>query len=445
MPRTPNAVRALILAAILLATGCTTPTDEASTPNQTSACPSPSAGAANASHGTSANTDQTWPDPVEPSAVLCPPDPEAEHHLGWSVAIEENTLIAGAPEDDGAQSRTGEAHVYERAANGTWTWQTRLEPDDAAGGYRFGQQVVLANDTAAIAAPGWNRSTGFAGAVYLFERSGGAWTQSAKLVPEAADVNAGIGEEIAFTGDRIAFSATTQSDGGVFVFEKEKTGWRETANLAPSAGWPGDWGIGLAVDSESLVAGGLTDDEGKIAGSAVHFERDPDGAWNARERVHPPGDPTGSRFGWSIELDGETLAVGAISGGGTVHVYEAQANGSFTHEQALGVSTPHGHHGRFGHAVELDGDRLLVGDRHAGPWGSGSGSAYLYERAENGTFAEVSRLSAPSGFAEQRYGYGLALGDPALAVGAPGAPGPSAPGNGTGAVYVYDTDLLAGE
>ena len=100
---------------------------------------------------------------------------------GWSVAISGDTLLAGAPAYYATDTSpvTGAARVYTRTG-GVWTLQQQLTAADGAGSDRFGWSVALDGDSAVVGAPFKNGGIpNGAGAAYVFARSG------RRLVPAA--------------------------------------------------------------------------------------------------------------------------------------------------------------------------------------------------------------------------------------------------------------------
>ncbi|MEL6906505.1 MAG: hypothetical protein AAFP22_13930 [Planctomycetota bacterium] len=144
---------------------------------------------------------------------------------------------------------------------------------------------------------------------------------------------------------------------------------------------------------------------------------------------------TMDQFGQHVSLSGDTLAVGAhFAGAGKVYMFERQG-GTWIETQIL-TSSDGQILFHFGHSLELEGDRLLVGsmlDDHAGPQ---SGSAYVFER-EGGVWVERSKLTASDAAAQERFGRATDLsGDTAIV----GAHLDSTLAPASGAVHVYEFD-----
>lgn len=87
-------------------------------------------------------------DPVfSPQARLTAADGAVNDTFGSSVAISGETAVAGVPGDDiGENSGQGSAYVFVRSG-GMWTQQARLTALDSFGGDGFGVAVAINEDT----------------------------------------------------------------------------------------------------------------------------------------------------------------------------------------------------------------------------------------------------------------------------------------------------------
>jgi hypothetical protein len=125
---------------------------------------------------------------------------------GYSVALsgDGNTAIVGGICDGSGTGRcdsTGATWVYTRAS-GVWSQQgSKLVGSGAVGAAAQGSSVALSADgnTAIV---GGNGDNSGAGAVWVYTRSNGVWTQQGgKLVANDAVGSAGQGRSVALSGD----------------------------------------------------------------------------------------------------------------------------------------------------------------------------------------------------------------------------------------------------
>ena len=96
-------------------------------------------------------------------------DPGADEQFGFSVAISGETVVVGAPFDDGAAGNAqGSAYVFARSG-GVWSQQQKLEPSDAAELDQFGFSVAISEETIVVGAPFDDGTAGSnQGSAYVF-------------------------------------------------------------------------------------------------------------------------------------------------------------------------------------------------------------------------------------------------------------------------------------
>ncbi|SPF39812.1 exported hypothetical protein [Candidatus Sulfopaludibacter sp. SbA4] len=210
---------------------------------------------------------------------------------GQSVALSSdgNTAIVGGNNDNpltpAGSGWAGAAWIYTRSG-GTWTQQgPKLVGTGAQGGAQQGQSVAISGDgnTAIVGGP----FDGFSGAAWIFTRSGGTWTQQGnKLVGTGALVNAFQGSSVALSSDGstalIGGPADSGGIGAVWVFTRNGSGaWTQQAKLvgANTAGLSGQ-GISVALSSDGNTALVGGDQDGNSAGAAWVFTRNGSGAWS---------------------------------------------------------------------------------------------------------------------------------------------------------------------
>lgn len=131
-------------------------------------------------------------------AKLTGADGATNDRFGVAVAVDGDTVLVGAFTDTvGINSNQGSAFVFVRSG-GTWSQQAKLTAFAGAANDFFGYGVALSGDTAVIGAYGENSNRGSA---YVFVRSGGVWSQQARLT--AFDGIAGdyFGVSAAVSGD----------------------------------------------------------------------------------------------------------------------------------------------------------------------------------------------------------------------------------------------------
>ena len=149
-------------------------------------------------------------------AKLLPGDGAASDRFGWSVAVDGDTAVIGDHDDDDNGLNSGSAYVFTRDSTGAWTEQVKLLAGDGAEHDWFGWSVAVDGDTAVIGArqdDGNGVLSG--GSAYVFTRdSTGAWTEQAKLLPSDGAADDLFGRSVAVDGDTAVIGAFRDDDNG---------------------------------------------------------------------------------------------------------------------------------------------------------------------------------------------------------------------------------------
>jgi hypothetical protein len=329
---------------------------------------------------------------------LSPADGSANDHFGTSIALDGDTLLVGAPGTSGGQ---GSAYVFVRTVDG-WSQEGQaLRPQGAGAGDAFGSCVALSGSSALIGAPRYpvagqggpgaafvfvraggtwvqqggpliagselTPQSGYAtslaldgdtaavgaggydtagvdksGAVYVFTRSGGAWSRSGP--PLAADIPAfwaEFGASVALSGDTLAVSQCASlgpaAERQVFVFVRTGGAFaREGAPLGLPDDYPGLL-TRVVLDGDTLLSS-ETGDSHYIAPFVFPYVRT-GGVWQRLDGL-VPGTPSGAAFGSALDVAGDAAIVGAPATrslvAGAAHIY-ARSHGVWTREASLGL------------------------------------------------------------------------------------------------------------
>ncbi len=134
-------------------------------------------------------------------------DPIRSAQLGWSVSLDGETALVGAPGD------MGSAYVFVRAGT-TWSQQQKLLASDGAADDEFGTGVSLSGDTALVGSPLDDDGATDTGSAYVFVRAGTTWTEQTKLTDTGLAPGAHFGEGVALDGDTAVAGAWDDFDGG---------------------------------------------------------------------------------------------------------------------------------------------------------------------------------------------------------------------------------------
>ena len=353
----------------------------------------------------------------------------ASEDLGSSVAIDGDTAVVGAPNVQGGR---GAVFVFARLGN-TWTQTARLTASDRAIEDQLGASVGIDGDTIVAGAPG---EDGGQGAGYTFARTGAtpSRNETAKLTATDGATGDNLGVSVAIDGDTIVAGATSDDVGTVaspgFAYTFARTGAAnrtQTAKLKASDGAADDrFGTSVAIDGDTIVAGAPQDDVGSTGdqGSAYTFARS-GGDRTQTAKLTASDGAEGDVLGASVAIDGDTIVVGVpgdadaigLHGRGSAYTF-ARSGGDRTQTARL---TPSEDESRaLGGSVAIDGDTIVVGAA-AEDIGSNhnQGSAYTFA-STGGDRVETAKLTASDGAASDEFGGSVAIDGDTILVGAAG-------------------------
>ncbi|HSY47318.1 MAG TPA: hypothetical protein VLC46_00765 [Thermoanaerobaculia bacterium] len=228
---------------------------------------------------------------------------------GRSVAIsaDGNTAIVGGPNDS---NYAGAAWVWTRSG-GVWTQQgTKLVGSGAVGNVEQGLSVALSADgnTALIGGPGDSS----AGAAWVWTRSGGAWTQQgAKLVGSGAVGNVGQGFSVALSadGDTAIVGGTGDNSGvgAAWVWTRSGGVWTQQGTKLVGSGAVGNVGQGFSValsaDGDTAIIGGPLENGLPYGVGAAWVWTRSAGVWSQQgAKLVGSGAASSAGQGWSVAL-----------------------------------------------------------------------------------------------------------------------------------------------
>lgn len=376
---------------------------------------------------------------------LTPEDGAAGDKLACAVAVEGDTLVAGSfVNDRGTDS--GAVYLYQ-LEDGAWLPQDKVSGLDTEAGDLFGYSVSTASNRALVGAPLHDDGGEDTGAAYTFVVGNGRLRPEDELTASDAAPGDAFGSAVATDGARAAIGAPGRDRGdldagAVYVFQRGPNGWSQQAILEPGDPGPGDrFGRSLALDGELVAVGApYDDDRGTDSGSVYVFRRR--GAGWLQEAKLVPGDASPfDAFGYAVATDGQRIFVGAPRHGraGAAYVYRSTRNG-WTLETRL--DPPQGAEGdQFGVSVANDSERVLVGSRLADDAARHAGAVSLF-RLTDDRWTEVDRLVAGDAAPGDELGLGIALSGLTVVAGA--YLDDTGPLKNTGAIYLQapEADLF---
>jgi len=287
----------------------------------------------------------------------------------------------------------------------------------------FGYSVAISGNTLVVGAPGEDSpSTGVdgsqgdaipgnGGAAYVFVRIGSTWVQQAYLKPSntgSSIYGDNFGNSVAISGDTVIVGAPDEDSAA--------TG----------------------------INGNQTSNSAQDAGAAYVFVRNGT-TWTQQAYFKASNAETWDRFGIDVAISGDTAVVGAhgessaatgVNGnqadngaGSAGAAYVFVRNGATWTQQAYFKASNAGADDRFGTAVAISGETVLVGafqeasvatginGNGADNSAFGAGAAYVFQRTGT-TWTEQAYLKASNTGTADWFGYGVGISGNTAVVGA---------------------------
>jgi hypothetical protein len=372
-------------------------------------------------------------------------DAASGDQFGFSAAIYGDTAVVGSPFDDDGGTSTGSAYVYTRSG-GVWTQQAKLAAADPAADDRFGFSVSVFDDTIIVGARLDDDGGSNSGSAYVFTRSGGVWTQQAKLTAADAATGDEFGQSVSVSGDTVVVGSAFDDDAGVssgsgYVFTRSGSVWTEQAKLTAADAAAGDeFGFKVSmIDNTVVIAARLDDDGGADSGSAYVFTRS-GGVWTQQAKLTASDAAANDFFGQSVSISSDTVIIGAsqdddgATDSGSAYVFTR--SGDIWTQQAKLTASDAAVSDQFGESVWVSGHTAIVGTRFNDAAGADSGAAYVYIRS-GGVWTQRVKLTASDTVAGDRLGISVSLsGDTAIV----GANLDDDAGSSSGSAYIFDTN-----
>ena len=375
-------------------------------------------------------------------------DTTQEASFGMAVAASGTTL---------AVASTRGVYVFTRSGS-AWSQQALFQE-------LLGQvSIALDGDTLATASDG--RTSPSAGVIVL-TRSGSAWS------PQPFDLGPPSGPNtIALSGDTLAVGTYVEEAASFWVRVFRRTGgiWAQegapfvhatTGAAAPQLALSGDTLV-IGDASESSAATGIDGNQSDTSApgaGAVYVLNRSGTTWALHAYLKASNARAGAEFGYALAVSADTLVVGADQeasnavgvNGDQTNTKTGGAGAAYVFTRAAGVWSQAAYlkgasqvARRFGASVAVLADTVAVGAPSGGVGSSAASAAYIFRRAE-GVWTASPRVMPPI-IGDTQFGSSVALGADFLAVGAPyetskatGVNGDqndkSAPG--AGAVFVY--------
>ncbi|MCA9008092.1 MAG: cadherin-like domain-containing protein, partial [Planctomycetaceae bacterium] len=360
------------------------------------------------------------------TASLNTASPPIEEYFGFSVAISGSTLLVGAPQDNTGASYSGSAYLFDLTSGSPLLADTIHNPLPSTGA-QFGRSVSVDNNLIVIGAPFQGAGATRAGSAYVYDVSSGSTVLVATLDNPSPALNDFFGSSVAVSGDMIAVGAyaddTGASDSGsvyVYTLTGGSAVLQATVpNPSPSNG--DQFGYSVALSGDTLVVGALGDDTAASDSGIAYVYDLSSGSAVLTDNLTNPTPAASDQFGWSVAVSGETVVVGAKAD----DTGAPNAGSAYVYDLSNGsallsdtINNPTPESGdQFGVSVAIDGQTVVIGASEESTGAYRAGSSYVYDLA-SGSAVLAASIDNPTPASQDSFGWSVAVSGETIVVGA---------------------------
>ena len=386
-------------------------------------------------------------------------DAAADDNFGYSVSISGDYAIVGAYQNDDNGSNSGSVYIYQKDQGGTDNWGEvkKLTASDAATNDRFGVSVSISGNYAIVGAYQNDDNGSNSGSAYIYQKDQGGtdnWGEVKKLNASDAASPDRFGYSVSISGDYAIVGAYQNSDNGsnsgsAYNYQKDQGGtdnWGEVKKLTASdAAAEDEFGRSVSISGDyAIISAYAKSDNGSFSGSAYIYQKDQGGTdnWGEVKKLNASDAAAFDYFGWSVSISGDYAIVGADgnddngSNSGSAYIYQKDQGGTDNWGEVKKLNASDAAASDyFGWSVSISGDYAIVGAYLNDDNASNSGSAYFYQKDQDGTdnWGEVKKLNASDAAANDFFGRSVSIsGDYAIV----GASGNDDNGSNSGSAYI---------
>ncbi|WP_158534924.1 MBG domain-containing protein [Mucilaginibacter hurinus] len=327
------------------------------------------------------------------------------------ISADGNTAVVGGADDDNGN---GAVWMYTRI-NGGWTQQgPKLVGSGAIGAARQGTSVAISAD-GNLAVAGGSGDNKFQGALWLFARKNGVWSQQGtKLVPPAGS-SIGYAVDISADGRTIV----TGKSGSACIFNYINGAWSTGFKLTPTdlpytqfdANPEFGCAVAISADGTTVAVGARKYGRNyNWEGAACIFVRDGNVWAQQGPRLTAVGAFEESGLGSAVALsaDGNTVVVGAwyyLNPHGAAWVFSRTGTIWSPKGPKLIAAEQGDSHMGASVAISADGNTIAAG----GPSEKGESGVWIFTKSNNGWVRQSNYLTKALSKLYQETSQALAL------------------------------------
>ncbi len=296
-----------------------------------------------------------------------------DDEMGFTLAGTGTELLVGAYGDDSQDNEAGSFHSFSYTAP-IWTTNAKTDMLPGSAHNYFAASTAIDGSHMMLGSYGDDVLVEQSGSVYTYFLSNDEWVAGTKILANDAAPFQSFGYSIDIDADRAiigapAFDVDVNDPGAAYIFEFNGSNWEYEAKITASDGLDDDYfGGSVSVYGDYVLVGGTGSDTfGDRSGAAYVFKKDK-GVWIEVKRLVFPNAQEDDYIGLDLAINDDWAVIGQSD---AVHFFAAASD--WEHVQSITGF------GRFGSALDLDGETVLVGSYLNTNVGGGRGSASIYQ------------------------------------------------------------------
>jgi trimeric autotransporter adhesin len=250
--------------------------------------------------------------------------------FGYSLAIGPDTVVIGAPFD--AASGRNAGAVYTLPRDGAWGPLNKLPYSGNAADEALGWSLALQQDSLLVGAPAKTLVAEHEGKVVYYARSAGTWQEQQVIAAPMPETGACFGWSVALQGDRAAIGSpfaslfTRTPRGQAFVYQRVDGTWQMTKPLHATVPRDSDYfgaSVGFAGNTLLVAASGdgsggsgvnADPNQGRLEQSGAFYLFGLQGEdWVRNAFIKPRHVAANLSLGQATAVSGDTIVIGAIN------------------------------------------------------------------------------------------------------------------------------------
>ncbi len=267
-----------------------------------------------------------------------------EESFAYAVDMDGDRAIVGAPITSPYQNIGGSVYIYER--QGSFKQLARIKKWNNDAYRNFGTDVSISGDYAIIGAPTSQLRRGItSGTAYIFKRQGGSWVEQSRLKGETMRQGVDFGQAVDIDGDYAIVGAHDydRDYGAAYIFKRTGDTWVLQAKLKGEGGGRGDkFGISVTIEGNYVAVGAPQADNGR--GHVYIFYRDGEN-WLQHARLNAEA---------KSEINANTPSISRTieeRSDATTQIISSVQDGAIINSEG----------DNFGRAIDLEGGNVIIG------------------------------------------------------------------------------------